>query len=421
MFTGLSLDQAPPFEAPLRFFLTAPIFGVIGAIFIFFAPDLNFYAPSTVAILHLFTLGFMSMVMIGAMQQMLPVLVGVRFPKPLLFAKLIHISLIIGTLLLAFGLFFDKTKLLFPASIFLFFSIGLFVLITIYKLFSASFGSATVWAMRFSLIALFIALLLGVHMLISLGLSKASENFNTFLSIHAIWAFFGWVGLLIVGVSYQVIPMFYVTPDFKKWAKRELLILIFLSLFLSLSFFANFKWTLIFTLLLFSIFGFLSFKLLRNRKRKLADITINYWRISSISLITGSILLFITFLIDSDNLLWISGSLLGYGFAISLINGMLYKITPFLAWFHLSSKGFFDIPTMKEMIKEKDAKNQLIFHILALISLLFLPFLPTQKLLAVFIAISNILLLINLLKAAKIFFEYKNKPSPIESFSIKKD
>lgn len=36
MYSGLSLDQAPPFEAPLKFFLTAPIIASLAGALILF-------------------------------------------------------------------------------------------------------------------------------------------------------------------------------------------------------------------------------------------------------------------------------------------------------------------------------------------------------------------------------------------------
>ncbi|WP_200763357.1 hypothetical protein [Nitrosophilus alvini] len=417
MFTGLSLDQAPPFEAPLRFFLTAPIFGILAAAFMFFSDASSFanrYSPEMIATLHLITLGFMTMVMIGAMQQMLPVLVGVRFPKPLLFAKIIHTALVLGTLLMGIGLYFSFSKLLMAASLFLLFSIGIFAIVTGYKVFRSSYSNHTVFSMRFSIISLFIALLLGVHMLVSLGLSKTGESFLTFVDIHALWAFFGWTGLLIIGVSYQVVPMFYVTPDFSNSIKKLLAPFIFLFLFLtSATLFIDFSYVFGAVLFCFLFFGIATFKLIEKRKRKLIDTTINYWRISSLLLSLGGALFILYLFIPNDSLLWIASVTLLYGFAVSLINGMLYKIIPFLAWFHLSSMGYFDIPTMREMIPEKSAKLQMILHILAYLSLLLLPFAPLTKLSALLIAISNIMLFINLYKAVKVFFEYKKKPSPM--------
>ncbi|WP_281950288.1 hypothetical protein [Nitrosophilus kaiyonis] len=421
MFKGLSLDQAPPLEAPLRFFLTAPIFAIIAGVFIFFTQNFSiFYSLQTVAIIHLFTIGFMSMVMIGALQQMLPVLVGVRFPKPILFSKIIHISLLIAIILFFTGFYFEKNQFLLFSIPFFIISLGIFSIITLYKLFTASFSNHTVNAMRASLIFLIITLLLGFHILFSIGTSHIKESFYSFLNAHAIAAFFGWVGLLIIGVSYQVIPMFYVTKEFNANLKRILnFSILFFIIFSIFSLFIKYKYAIIFLLIAFALFGFISFYHLINRKRKISDITIKYWYLSSISLIIGTILLLLDIFYYSFNLTWISGVFLGFGFAISLINGMLYKIIPFLAWFHLSSKGFFDIPTMKEMIDDRYEKIQFLFHFIAFICLILIPFINIEKILSIFIIISNLFLFLNLLKAAKIYFEYKNRPSPIEKFNIK--
>ena len=57
------------------------------------------------------------------------------------------------------------------------------------------------------------------------------------------------------------------------------------------------------------------------------------------------------------------------GFALSVVFGMMYKIVPFLVWFHLNSQGYFDAPVMTEIISPKRAK----LHVyLALMSFLFL-------------------------------------------------
>ena len=77
---GLSLEQAPPFSVPLRFFLTAPWFLVVAALLILWQGPAIFasrWHPATLALTHLLTLGFMAQVMLGALLQMLPVVVGV--------------------------------------------------------------------------------------------------------------------------------------------------------------------------------------------------------------------------------------------------------------------------------------------------------------------------------------------------------
>ncbi|MCK7496677.1 MAG: hypothetical protein MZW92_41545 [Comamonadaceae bacterium] len=59
------------------------------------------WLPATLALTHLLTLGFMAQVMLGALLQILPVVVGVVVPRPRLTAALIHVPLTLGTLALA--------------------------------------------------------------------------------------------------------------------------------------------------------------------------------------------------------------------------------------------------------------------------------------------------------------------------------
>jgi hypothetical protein len=107
---GLSLEQAPPFSVPLRFFLTAPWFLVLAAALMLWEGSGIFasrWLPATLALTHLLVLGFMAQVMLGALLQILPVAVGVTVPRPRLTAALIHIPLTLGTLTLAGAFLFS--------------------------------------------------------------------------------------------------------------------------------------------------------------------------------------------------------------------------------------------------------------------------------------------------------------------------
>ena len=102
----LSLEQAPPFSVPLRFFLTAPLFGVLAAALLGWAGPqalASRWTDAALALSHLLALGVLSMVMCGALLQMLPVLVGVRVASPRLLAGACHGLLVTGTLALAAG------------------------------------------------------------------------------------------------------------------------------------------------------------------------------------------------------------------------------------------------------------------------------------------------------------------------------
>ncbi len=389
MFQGVSLDQAPPFEAPLLFFLTAPLFAIVGVFAVLFGAD-------ELGVLHAFTIGFAAFVMIGALQQMLPVVVGVKFENPKRLSLLVYVPLVVGTILLMATLGFGWLSVAYAAAAFLLVALGGFALTTLYKLLKAPRKSDSVVAMILSLMSLFIAASLGVHLLISLARNEAVE----LVFAHASFALFGWVGLLIVGISYQVIPMFYVTKEilFKRWIAPALFILIFIFAFtLKL-------WLFWLINTLFFAYAMVTLWSLYKRKRSIKEPSIGFWQFGL------AILAIATFLPEPNEKYII---LFGYGFAMSVIYGMLYKIIPFLSWFHTSSRGFFDIPTMKEMLNEKFAYFHLILHILSTLFLLFEPQVASGLIVA-----ENLLFYFILKQPLSIYFEYKKRPSPMESFKM---
>src|SRR5512139_2518552 len=106
---GLSLDQAPPLGVPLRFFLTAPLFALAAALLMLWQGADVFsgrWHPAMLGITHLLTLGYMGLVMLGAMLQMLPVVAGTPVRRPVLVAAIIHVLATAGIILLCLGLTF---------------------------------------------------------------------------------------------------------------------------------------------------------------------------------------------------------------------------------------------------------------------------------------------------------------------------
>jgi len=115
---GLSLETIPPLLTPLRFFLTAPIFGMIAAVLMLYQGAdiwMSRWSDSSLALTHLFTLGVMLMVMIGALYQFIPVMVGQLIPASRYLVPVIHPLLIIGTLALVFG-FMSHYKILYVVA-----------------------------------------------------------------------------------------------------------------------------------------------------------------------------------------------------------------------------------------------------------------------------------------------------------------
>ena len=225
--------------------------------------------------------------------------------------------------------------------------------------------------------------------------------------------FFGWIVFLIIGVGFQVVPMFYVTRPYPRFCKKRGIVTIVLSLF-AYSIFMLLDF-LPFILLIFKImiilliigFGAITITRLRKRRRALKEITIKYWYLSMSFLVTGITLWAVAYHIDSEKFVSISGIMLGFGFVISLINGMLYKIVPFLVWFHLTNSGVFAIPTAKEIIKDKEAKWQFYLHFATIVCLLVANFLDNgilYKMGGIFFIVSNALLLWHIYKASALYF-----------------
>ena len=119
---GLSLETIPPIHIPFRFFHTAPWLGAAAGLVLLFAGDRALesqWSAGLLAATHLLTLGFMAMVMLGAMFQLVPVISGQLIPGGTALAGLVHALLLTGTLALvagfsgqAYGLFYWAVPLL---------------------------------------------------------------------------------------------------------------------------------------------------------------------------------------------------------------------------------------------------------------------------------------------------------------------
>lgn len=420
---GLSLDQAPPISVPFRFFLTAPIFAIIiGALILFSDASLimNRYSGISIAIVHLFTLGILSMIIVGAMQQMMPVLAGAVIKKPILFANVVHTTLTVGTILFALYFIFKIKVLLMIATTLLAISFLTFFIISIRLLFKVKFLNSTVIAMRIFVVVGLITILLGLHLSGSHISDNISENHYSIVSIHILFGTFGFATLIIMGVAFQVIPMFYVAKSFPKFIQNSVpFIIVLLLLVYTLFEFASFDLTIVKLLFVIFIaaFGYFGIHSLNNRRRPIFDVTLLYWKTSLYMLIIGLLIWFFA-KNDVSYLLFI---LFGFGFLYSLLQGMIYKILPFLCWFHLTSKGYFSVPTMRELIVEDMIRIQFYMFISSLLFFILAFFLSAIFLYigAVLFIFSNLFFLLNLIMAIRKYNKIaKTDPMDMSSFQI---
>lgn len=418
---ALSLDQAPPILVPLRFFLSAPLFGMLAALILLGAGPAAWgtrWSPAMLAATHLMTLGFMTMVMMGALMQMLPVLAGVPVPHARRVSGALHFLLSAGTLLLAGGLLYvrnDALRLSLPPLLLAF---GVFLGVMGLCLGRTRVRGPTVGGMRLAVAALAVAVILG--MLLGAqrgwGLNILGRRFT---DLHVAWGLLGWAGLLVVGVAYQVIPMFQMTPEFPRRLTRWLAPALFAALAVwSLSVFFTLRLTLppfippllaTLPVLGYTLFAVVILRLQQRRRRRLPDVTVLFWRIASLSIVTAAALwcagpLWPAAYAGHRALLW--GVLIIVGFGVSAINGMLYKIVPFLVWLHLQSGGGRGrLTNMKEIIPDERARRQWWLHCAGLCLLIAAAWYPSWFAHAGALAfgLSCLLLWLNLLSAYRMY------------------
>lgn len=372
--SSLSTDQAPPISVPLRFFAVAPCFLVLVALLSAFSGGealADFPATALIAATHLITLGFITLVMLGALQQLLPVVIGSPMPVARWLAWFILLPLLAGTLLLSGAFASGEMLLLGFAWPLLALAFLVFIGASLTSLARAPSHNAIGTAILLSIFSLAAAITLGL--LLARGYAHGmAMPYPHWAAAHIGLALGGWILLLVIGVSYQVVPMFQLTPNYPGWLMTLLAPLLFtlvmanaaLHLFAPDWLPARFAVELLFWLLA-GAFAVTTLLLQSRRRRRVPDVTLSFFRLGmTVLLLCGALSLAAWGLPAAhDSLHTLAVLLFLLGFALSLIHGMLYKIIPFLVWFHLFRGGMkTGVPNMKNIIPEVWMKKHLWLH-----------------------------------------------------------
>jgi hypothetical protein len=364
--------------------MTAPLFGLAAVVLLLWSgPDLllSRWTPGMLALTHLLTLGVLAMVMFGALLQMLPVVAGAPVARPVIVATVVHTLLVAGTAAMALGFSLPAPGLLQVATLLLSGAVAALVAAAAHSLARAPRRHAAVRGMTLAITALVVAASLGLWLLAGHGWSGVTLQRGVVTDLHAGWALLGWIGILVGGIAFQVVPMFQMTPEYPEWLTRHLNRLVFAALVL---------WTLalvwpaaaqagvlaaVVLVLGNAAFAVVTLDLQRQRKRRLPDVTFSFWRLGMACLLMT--LLF--WIVSRAAPEWISdprtalltGAGLIVGFGLSVVNGMLYKIVPFLVWFHLQNHLLhsgrmgtgFKIPHMKQVLPDAVGRRQYRAHL----------------------------------------------------------
>lgn len=207
---GFAPSKLVPPWLPGRHFVAALFFYALGALgLVLAAPDLSkgaFFVPRVIALVHLFTLGWMTLSIFGALCQFLPVAVGrsIRFPG------LVHVSFVaqtLGVALFVVALVVSNRSLLLLGAFGLSLAFTAFGVNLAATLIPVRERNLTYWALAGAVVFLLATPAYGVVLAFDLHDGGLTDRFVT-MGQHAHIALIGFVLMVVVGVAHRLLPMF---------------------------------------------------------------------------------------------------------------------------------------------------------------------------------------------------------------------
>ena len=397
MLGKLSLQQAPPLSVPARFFLTAPLFGIVAALILLYTgPDLfsSRWTPGLLAATHCLTLGFFTSTMIGASQQLLPVLIGSAISKPRLVAALIHGLWLPGIALLVLSFLYFRPVFFIPAVALIAGAVTCYCSVILYSLLLGISSNESAPGIKLAVLSLFATMAMGVALV--LGYSGLIPLWRPALTnLHLFWGLVGWIGLLIMVIAWQVVPMFQITRAYPAWLRRYTIPVLALMLLLksvltgfATSVILTAAQTLVDTAIATILFCFTlaTLYLQQVSRRKIRDSHRDFWRLAMINLLLCLCCWVAAGITGAPGLMLLTGVLFLLGFAMAAVTGMLLKIVAFLIWLHLTAENDglqarghpgYIIPKMKRVISDRKHDLLLLCLVLAELAMIAAMLYPT--------------------------------------------
>lgn len=420
----LSFEQGPPLGAPLRFFITAPLFAICaGGLLLWAGPDLfaSRWTPAALALTHLITVGFMMQVMLGAMQQLLPVMAGANIRRPLLVATVVHAAITLGGILLVLAFLTAKPLLVGCAVALLGGGVVIFTGAAVQALHGVPTASPIARGMGLGLLGLFVTVGLGLLIAVSMGWSLGLPQ-EQLANVHLGWGFVAWGGAILGAVGFVAVPMFQQTPPYPGWFRRGFAVVTIATVALwtgaELAGLARGASVLALGVVLVSAsFAWMTLKVQRQGKHPKPGALQRLWRVAMVSTLLACALWLLARVSDTETQ-WqgwplLFGVLLLFGGFMSVILGMIYKIVPFLVWLHLQNLGHGRLmaPHVKKMMDERHINGQTIAHLVAVGLLLLAVVCPHWFVYPAGLALiaANAWLLRNLLNALAVYHRHLAK------------
>ncbi len=362
---NVTRDFAPPFSLIAPFFMIGTLFYLASMIGLFtLQSDAGLLAMGTIGWVHLFLLGFVMMIIFGAMAQLVPVVVEVGHAT-VDFFYIIWPMLSVGTILMVIGFAFAPSMLPYGGIIVLL-SMVIFAADLFATLKKGEHKSIVVSSMKASNIFLLLGILSGFMMALSFG-GVVGIDPGHWLKAHVFAVFGGYVLLTIMGLSMVLLPMFGLSHGFNEkpmlWAYRFMIFGVSAVMIGSL---ISIGWleTMGILVVIASVvtYFYQIYLIKKTRARKENDVWVKSLAFAFFTLAIALLESVVYLLGGSESWIMSAGWFLMMGFVGFLITSHLYKIIPFLVWFERYAPlvGKQKVPMLNEMVPVRAANAQMI-------------------------------------------------------------
>lgn len=333
-------------------------------------------APETLVVVHLVAIGWLSLLMAGALLQFVPVLIarpviGGRFAVPALLLLLGGLGSLLGGFVALSGALDLPFVLLPVGGVMLLAGFGLFAGILVVTLYSARPLPLPARFVATGLAALVGATLIGSAFTVALsGLAEGpllDRLVADGVALHAALGLGGWLSATAIGVSYRLFSMFLLAPEVERSTSRAALwgaslavgLVAVAVVFVLSGFFGAellFAAALLFTLLAVFLYGADVLHIYRGRKRKQAELNIRA-SFAALGLFALSILFLNVPALRTGDIVVAVVYLFVFGWLTGLGLAQLYKIVAFLTWLEAYGPvlGRAPVPRVQDLVNERHA------------------------------------------------------------------
>ncbi|OHD94270.1 MAG: hypothetical protein A2019_05940, partial [Sulfurimonas sp. GWF2_37_8] len=313
---NISQQFAPPFRLIAPFIVSGVVIYFFALLFLFGfdIETIHLQSGEMLSFVHLFLLGFVMMSIFGAMAQLVPVVLEVEhFAVELYYA--IFPLLFVGTILMILG-FYSTPILLSFGGLIVFISFLIFLGETFATIAKAKRLNFSFYSVLFANIFLLLGVIIGLLMAFTYS-GFLDADVSKLLHIHIYLVLYGYVGFTIIGMSYILVPMFWLSHSFDK--KYLIYALYFLGAAIAFISVGEYFFPLLsdiasmFLFIAFSLYTYELYLIYKTRARVKKDIYYYFMILFTLSLVLSLILGALYCISQNDTYILLLGFVLFYG------------------------------------------------------------------------------------------------------------